>query len=255
LSREIVMSFCRLFVLCGVLSVCGQLASAGEDFAIRTQIYSGSGKTPVAENLTIFHAGKIYDFAERGPRSVTVFDTTTRRFVLAHPNRQVQTSLPADELIRFAAAELAKAKLTDNALVRFAAEPKFVESFDAASGRLSLTSPVWDYHVETQRVDDREMLKRYSEFANWFTYLNVLFRPLPPAVRLELNRVLDQHGCLPVRVVAQIKRDERVVVEQQSRHKLVAPAGAAERDRVRQWEAELADYRLVEFPAYRAGLE
>ena len=167
----------------------------------------------------------------------------------------MQTSLSADELIRFAAAEQAQALNAKNDLARFAADPKFTETFDAESGHLSLTSPVWDYFVETRRVEDREMLKRYGEFANWFTYLNALFRPLPPAVRLELNGVLDRHGCLPERVVVQIKRNDRVVVEQQSRHELIAPIGEKELQRVRDWEQEQADYRLVEFPVYRAGLK
>ncbi len=185
---------------------------------------------------------------------MTVFDTKSRQFVLARRNGQVQTTLSADELVRFAATELAQAQKADNELVRFAADPHFTESYAADTGHLSLTSAVWDYHVETRHVDDLELLKRYGEFANWFTYLNVLVRPLPPAVRLELNRVLDKHSCLPERVVVQIKRDDQVVVEQHSRHELIMPLRENELQRIRVWEEQQADYPAVEFAAYRAGL-
>jgi hypothetical protein len=236
----------------GMLAWCCPIVLA-DDFAIRTQVITGQSERSVTDNVTIFHAGKIYDFAETDPREITVFDTLTRSFILAQPQYQLQTLLSADEVLHFAAAQQARAQQSRSELVRFTANPTFAESFDAATGRLSLTSPVWDYQVETQRLENREMLKRYIEFANWYTHLNALFRPVPPAVRLELNRLLDQHESIPLRVVVRIKRAGQVVVEQQSRHQLITPLGELELARLEQWERDRTSCRTVGFAEYRAA--
>jgi hypothetical protein len=251
LSREIVMGGRWVWALSGWLACSGPLAVAGDDFAIKTQVYSGEEPQPVAEYLTIFRGDRIYDFSQTRPREVSVLDTKTRQFQLARPESRVQTSLPADELIRFAATEQTRALQSDNELVRFAADPQFRESFDAAAERLSLTSPLWDYHVETQPIDDRELLRRYSEFAVWYTYLNTLFRPLPPAVRIELNRALDRHARLPRRVVVEIKRNAQTVVRQQSRHELITRLGPDEIQQIDDWERSQASFRTVDLSTYR----
>jgi hypothetical protein len=239
-------------VVAVLLGCCCQLA-AGDDFAISTQVFAGNATKSVADNMTIFFAGKIYDFADTAPREVTVFDTTARQFILAQPDARLQTSLSAEQLLQFAAAEQARAQQSRSQLIRFAANPTFAETFDAASGRLSLTSPVWDYDVETQPIANRGLLKRYIEFANWYTYLNALFRPIPPAVRLELNRVLDQRECMPLRVAVRIKRDGKVVVEQQSRHRLIMALGEGELKRIEQWERVRTSCETVDFATYHAA--
>jgi hypothetical protein len=253
LFREIVMGGNWVWVLGGWLAGCCPLAVSADDFAIRTQVYADDNQRPVAEYLTIFQGERIYDFSQTAPREVSVLEVKNRQFQLARPDDRVQTLLSADELIRFAGAEQSKARESTNELVRFAADPQFHEAFDAASGRLSLTSPLWDYHVETQRIEDRELLRRYGEFATWYTYLNALFRPLPPAVRIELNRALDQRGCLPRRVVVEIKRNERVVVRQQSRHELITRLGPNELDQIDDWQHSQANCRSVDFTTYRAA--
>jgi hypothetical protein len=235
----------------GIAAACCQLASADESFAIRTQIYSPEQTRPVAENVTIFQAGTIYDFSDTQPATVTVFDRKSRTFTLAQCDAQIQTVLSANELVRFAATQQAEAQQSDNELVRFAADPTFAESFDADSGRLTLTSPWWDYRVATRKYDDERMRRSYAEFANWYTYLNSLFRPLPPAVRLKLNEALDQRQCLPEHVVVQIKRDGEVVMRQESRHELIAPLGERELARISAWQQQRGDLRTVDFATYR----
>ena len=239
-------------ILVGCWCCCCPLAVAVDDFAIKSQVFRGEEQEPIGENITIFRGSMIYDFNELAPHDVTVFDTKSRRFVLACPDRHVQTSLSLDDVLQFAAAEKARALGSTNEVVKFAVDPRFSESFDAPAGRLSLTSPVWDYIVDIQPVKDRELLRRYTEFANWYTFLNALFRPVPPDVRLELNRVLDQRGVLPQQVVVRIKRDQTVVVEQRSVHELVATLGPSELDRILDWEHSHKDYRSVDFSAYQA---
>lgn len=243
----------------GIAAACCQLAMAlaradETSFAIRTQVYADDSKNPVAENLTIFEADTIYDFSDLTPATVTVFDRKSRSFTLAQCEARVQTVLAASDIVRFAARQQAEAQQSTNELVRFAADPTFTESFDARSSRLSLTSPYWDYQVTTRTMDDEWMRRSYTEFANWYTYLNALFRPLPPGVRLKLNEVLDERRCLPERVVVQIKRGGRVVRRQESRHELIVPLGAGEQARVTAWYEARRAFRNVDFATYRQSL-
>jgi hypothetical protein len=240
-----------------VAAACSQLApgARGEEaFAIRTRIYADDAKQPVATNLTIFQADTIYDFNDLHPSTVTVFDRKSRTFTLAQCEARVQTVLAASDIVRFAARQQAEAQRSDNELVRFAADPTFDESFDEDSGRLSLTSAYWDYQVTTRRLDDEWMRRSYAEFANWYTYLNSLFRPLPPGVRLKLNEVLDERRSLPQRVVVQIKRGGRVIVRQESRHELVLPLTMDEHSRVTAWQEASSGFRSVDFGTYRQSL-
>jgi hypothetical protein len=239
-------------MLACVLSCCAELT--GEDFAIRTRIYARGDARPIAENLTVFQSSKIYDFQRSEPRSVSVFDVDSRRFLLAIPDEGIQTTVAADELIRFAADEQAKAAASASELVKFAANPRFEEEYQADQRRLLLTSPVWNYQVEAIATASPDVLHRYSQFANWFTYLNAMFSPLPPAVRLELNRSLDRHACLPSRVIVQVKRDGKVLIERESRHELIAALGPDQRQPISDWLSQQPDLRYVDFATYRQSL-
>ncbi len=245
------MDFRPLMRLGLALLLLGQGRALGEDFAIRTEVIDPRDQTTLAENLTVFQAGKIYDFMMSEPRAVTEFDTDARRFVLADRALGIRTALSADELVRFAATEHAKAMESSSPLIRFAANPRFEETYDAKAGTISLTSPHWDYEVTGSKWDDPEKLRRYGEFANWYTYLNAMFSPFPPGLRLELNRTLDRRAWWPQHVLVRIKRDNRVVTTRASRHHLISPLTEVERELVQAWQAEQAKLEFADFVAYR----
>ena len=134
-----------------------------------------------------------------------------------------------------------------NPLVRFAAEPDFTERFDPATSQLELLSPFWDYQVTTTAAPDVDRSQQYQLFAHWYTHLNALFRPLPPGVRLRLNECLAEQERLPVRVVARVKQEGKVVVEQESRHQMIWTLSDRERQKVQEWEARQSAYRQVAF--------
>lgn len=230
--------------------ICATTLQAG-DFAIRTRTGDQGQATAMSENLTVFQGGKIYDFQLTHPHSVSVFDVERRQFLLALPDEGIQTTVGADELVRFAADEQTKASSSKNELVRFSANPRFKEEFDAASGRLRLSSAVWDYEVETTPSQDPAFSRQYSEFANWFTYLNAMFSPLPPAIRLELNQVLDRHQRLPRQVSVRVKRPGKRDVERQSRHELIMSLGAGETQPITTWQSQQPSLRYVDFASYR----
>jgi hypothetical protein len=225
---------------------------AASDFAIQTQVYEGNRPELVAENLTVFSGPMIYDFGLTPPERVAVLDTATRQFHLACPEQRIQTLISADQLLRFVAAEHSAAETSANELVRFAAAPTFTRSFDPASGQLGLSSPCWDYQVQTLAAEDETQLDRYLQFAHWFTYLNALFRPIPPGVRLQLNQALHDYQRLPSRVVVRIKREGQVVLEQESRHQMIGQLSDRERKRIERWDQQQPQCHLLSVQQYRS---
>lgn len=222
-----------------------------ETFAIHTQVYSDGEKAPVAENVTIFEDERIVDFLVTEPTRVTVFEIPSRKFTLALNGAKKKTVLTAEELIRFAATEQTRALESNSELVRFAASPSFRESFNDKTGVLTMTSPHWDYHVNTSRDVSPTVLDRYSEFANWYTHLNALFRPVPPGVRLELNRALAQHACLPTRVAVRIKRSGRTQHEQESKHQLIHSLTDNETKLLADWKLNEPKMEAVSLDQFR----
>jgi len=221
-----------------------------ETFAIHTTVHSRGESKPAAEHITVFTDGQIVDFLLSDPERVTQFDSASRQFILAIPGEKKKTTLSAEELIQFAATEQGRAEASSSELIRFAAKPAFREQFDRDAGTLSLTSPHWDYLVQTSRDASPDTLARYGEFANWYTNLNALFRPIPPAVRLELNRVLDRHGCLPTQVRVRIKRDGQVIQEQESHHELVPHLTQREDELLARWKKAAPTCESVPLPEF-----
>ena len=96
------MSFCSSFSGPGIVDL------RAEDFAIATQVFEGGRQAPLAENLTVFQANRIYDFALTAPQRGTVFDAAAGLFRLTDEGSQTQTTLTVDELLQFVAAEQAR---------------------------------------------------------------------------------------------------------------------------------------------------
>ena len=221
-----------------------------EDFVIETEIFVAGQNGVQASNLTIFQDDRVYDFSTLPDQSVTIFDPKSKRFTVADSKNRIQASLTVEELIRFVAATQTRAAGLDVELIRFAANPDFDVEFDESSGDLQLSSPLWIYRVQTMRASDSQ-LQRYNEFAKWFTQLNALFRPLPPNIRMRLNEELEKRGRLPIRVAVEIKKNGKVIVSQQSQHRLLTQLSLKQSNRLSQWQIERGSYQPIPFLEYQ----
>lgn len=240
----------QLFHAFTLAAIASHSAQAAE-FAIESAVFIGDDPKPFATNVTVFADGMIYDFAVQPDDRVTVLDGQAKRFLLADTRKQTQSSLTVDELIRFVAAQKQAATESKNALIRFAAAPKFETAFNEKTGQLSLSSEHWDYRVETTPISEPTLGDQYNEFAKWFTQLNALFRPIPPAVRMELNRELKSRDRLPMRVTVHIKQNGRTSVRQESRHRLITNLTQRERQMLKNWKDRKAKYLRVPFHEFR----
>ncbi len=165
---------------------------AGEAFRIRTKVFVGDVKEPVSKSTTLFQNGVVYDFLEQ-PEQTAVFrkpmGDKPGRFVLLNNKHRVQTEIATDKLsdamkkLREWAAE------QQNPFLRFAANPRFDETFDRESGKLVLTSQFETYTVDTSPASlHQDSMGDYREFLDWYTQLNTLLTsPIPPNPRMQLN--------------------------------------------------------------------
>ena len=244
------MSFFRFLVaIVGFVMIAANVVSA-EDFAIETTVYSGDETKPTASYLTIFYEQKIYDVCEVPNPTTIVFDRTSRDFQIANSAAAMRSSITSEELMRLAASLREQAKEARDPLIRFAVDPKFKCDFDKAKRHLSMTSDVWDYHVDVRIEQDPQVLARYREFADWFSYLNSAFRPLPPGLRLELNGMLQRYQAIPEKVVVHVKRTGD---KQRSEHRWVQPLGSRELEAVEKWSSLKETLPAVNFAKYHAA--
>ncbi len=180
-----------------------QLCSA-QELRIETELFAENEEEPLSRTVTLFDSNTVYDFTENPP-AIAVFRPPTAshagQFILLDLQSEKRTEVSTeritgliDKLVRWAGEQ-------NDPLLKFSADPKFDESYDASTGMLSLTSDLWNYHVATVPADDPTTLKRYREFTDWYTKLNTMMHSTPPpGPRLELNKALEKHSVVPVEI-------------------------------------------------------
>ncbi len=183
----------------------------GEDFRVETKVFNGKDAKPASENLTLFCAGKVYDFLsepagdEKGAvehKQISILDAHANRMVLLDPDRHVRTELKCDRLIEITGSLKAVAVQSNNAFLRFAAEPKFSETVGSTGDELTFSSPVMTYRVRTKKANSSEAVRQYCEFCDVYARLNVATSPgaPPPFPRLALDEALGKRELVPSEV-------------------------------------------------------
>ena len=154
------------------------MARAG-DFRVDTDVFvDRNEEKPVAETLTLFSQGVVYDFILNGSEEITVLDIRHGRIVLLDAERRVKTELTTDQLIEFSAKiKTLSQDEKQNALF----SPQFTTRFDEESGELELVSPRLTYRATGIRPKLAAAPRQFREFADWYARLNAI-RPgnLPP---------------------------------------------------------------------------
>jgi hypothetical protein len=186
-----------------VLAFAGGLAQSpaarGQEFRIETKIYSGEkAEAPQSESLTLYAQGVVYDFLLPSPGEIAVFKPSAGekpgRFILIDPARGIRTELSTDEILTYLTEMQRIAAEQKDPLLRFAADPKFDETYNTSTQILTLVSDVMRYELKTQPAKD-EGLTPYREFCDWYARLGAMthVRSLPPMARLAVNAALFNH--------------------------------------------------------------
>jgi len=199
------MSVSRSLMLLAVLLSLSLVTTlqAGE-LRIESDVYSGDAEESISHTITLFDSGTVYDFVDQS-QQVAVFrlPTSSRpgQFILLDLQSKRRTEVTTDK-IEALMEKLSKWALKqEDTMLKFSAQPKFEETFEAGTGRLTLDSSQWNYTVATVPAEDDQTLSHYRQFMDWYTRLNVMMHGSPPpGPRLALNAALEKHGVVPVEI-------------------------------------------------------
>jgi hypothetical protein len=236
--------------------------SAAQEFRVDTELFIGDEKEPVAETLTIFSQGLVYDFLIGGPEEITMLDTVRGRLTLLDPARKVRCGLGVQELLDQTLSLETRAAESKDALFMFAAAPQFEAKAEEYTEngqqfvRLNLTAQAMDYAVVARPAERPEAVHAFRYFADQFARLNSL-RPgnLPPGARLDLNRAMAERKLLPLEITRTIPAanplGRKLVVR--SRHLVNWSLSGEDRKKIDRAGTCLAEFASVSFDEYRAS--
>ncbi len=74
-------------------------ATFGQDFRIDTEVFVDGRKEPIAESLTLFVEGRIFDFGS-AESEIALIDRAHGQMTLLDPVRKKQTSLAAPDALQ-----------------------------------------------------------------------------------------------------------------------------------------------------------
>lgn len=208
-------------MLCLAVAVCALFpaqVTRGQDLRVYTSVvnvsHEGESPTILSSSLTLFHAGKVYDYMEE-IGEVVIYEPSHHRFIILGKDFSA-TEVPFAELNHFLEAaqqesvkyirELASKNSEENArlaaTIRFQLQPDFQKNFLEESQTLQFRGSSMNYDVRTGAAPSPEVVNRYLDYADWAARLNYVLHPHSafPAPRLSLNEALRKRKLLPVQV-------------------------------------------------------
>lgn len=210
-------------------------------------------RAPVlSRSLTLFHAGKVYDYISE-LREVTIFEPSHRRFTVLNESAAAYAVISQDEVRRFLslaeerARELASDLVRSNVpqqvqavdLLHFQLHPEFATEYDAATRRLKLDSTLMTYDVVGAEPPRGSVLDFYLRYADAMAEFNAVLHPqsLLPGPRLELNNELRKQNLLPVSVRRKVQLDQKL--ELLAEHEWKWALTEHDRQFINRWETQI----------------
>ena len=273
------MTTLRLWPLAAVLAGFFTASAAAQEFRIYTRVMlenpagtaSASSKPQViARSLTLFHAGKVYDYID-SVGEVIVFEPGQRRFLILNVNREAATSVNFDELhnllkvarngteakIEQLEEEADEKSRTAAAQLRFQLAPDFEESWDAGSRRLTMSGRFLRYSALCAVEESpQEVVDTWLRYADAMARLNYVLHPgaLFPEARLAVNASLAKRRKLPVEVELMTNADTNIHLR--ARHEIHWELDAKDRNQIQSWETlvNARTPKLLSFKDYQRAV-
>ncbi|MEX2288639.1 MAG: hypothetical protein WD648_16195 [Planctomycetaceae bacterium] len=246
------------------------VTARAQDFEVYTRVYDESAaagdakatsgrKSPIARSLTMFHAGKAYDYIEAiGEVVVIDFDPAMPHYMLLSTRRELATSVHFEEVkntlqvaARVADESIQRMETQGElqnpeaiGLHRFQRAPAFEETFDAKSRRLTLSSPFLRYDVACQEPVEPAFVDAYLRYADAICRLNYILYPslVYPESRLALNEALRLRKTLPTEVRLRLNLTNPVSLR--AEHKITWKLDRTDRRNIGEWETMLNSKRI-----------
>lgn len=257
---------CRMLLL--LLCWFASLATVrAQDFSVYTNIYDehasakGPAKAqPIARSLTLFHAGKVFDFPNG--TQVTIFEPAHEQFTIIDNPRKLMTTITFDEIQTLIHQHQTSTEVYAKRMLKdrfpeagkkaphflFQLAPKFQEAYDAEKHLLTLKSPQLNYEVKCDESQPPEVIEVYLRYADWASRLSYLSRPhaLLPGPRLALDEVLRRRNLLPTEVV--LRSEPFPALHLKAVHTFTWRFDATNRRTITDWEDRSKSRELERVP-------
>ncbi len=255
-----------------LLSFLACAAAPAQDMRVYTTVNDvsreGAASRAVSHSLTLFHAGKVYDYMEE-VGEVVIFEPDQHRFIIlsrgyaatevpfSELNHDLETA--HDESLRYLeklARENDPKSARMSTAIRFQLQPEFQETFDAGQQRLSLSGACLSYAARTAAVDNPAAVRQYLDYADWAARLNYVLHPHSafPESRLKLNEALRQRDRLPTQVDLTLQLNEPLKLR--AAHTFSWEFQSVDRKHINHWDRMLHSdqVRWMTFREYQQQL-
>ncbi len=250
--------------------------ASAQDLKVLTRVYEqrptpagGVRDEPRSVALTIFHAGRVYDYID-SVGEVIVFEPTENRFTIMSSNRSLMTTVDFDEVrqtLKVAKSEAEKhldvlASQHGGALPASAAgivaqfSPGFDETWKPQARELIMANPHLEYRVLCVETDDGTLNETYLHYADWIARLNFALHPqsMYPEARIRLNEALRRRRLLPVEVRLTLQGEQRRQLR--AEHKLTWKLDSTDRSLINEWSSRMtkSEMQRVSFQEYQKAM-
>ena len=231
----------------------------GQELHFYTKVYdlSSKAKKPpvIARSLSLFHAGKVYDYVE-SIGEVTIFEPVKNRFLILDTKRDILTVADLDEIkhhlkVAHQVTEDHIQKLQQRKYnhqkdeqdamqvakhLTFQLKPTFQIEHDTASNRITLKGTGIQYIASSAKNDSKEVVNAFLKYTDWTARLNYVLHPgaVFPASRIVLNEQLKKHQSIPTSV--ELKTDK---VHLSAEHQVHWNLDARDRSLIHRWNQQL----------------
>ena len=115
------------------------------------------------------------------------------------PIRKVKAEVKGERLAALSVELRGWCERQTDPMLKFAAEPRFDETMDEATGEMVFTSSLMTYRIKPMKSDTEVISRQYLEFSDSYARLNSLTNPgsLPPFPRLAVNEALFRSRSIP----------------------------------------------------------
>ncbi|WP_437187459.1 hypothetical protein SH668x_000855 [Planctomicrobium sp. SH668] len=245
LSRPLVSTVALFICIVGFNSASAQNMRV---YTSVSEVSKPASPRVISRSLTLFHAGKVYDYMEDSGE-VVIFEPVHHRFVIISKS-STATEVPFSEInhhLESAKLEslsyLDRLKPLENpkdarlqALVRFQLSPEFNETKDTDKNLIEMKSEHLNYQVKTAKIDTPQLARQYLDYTDWAARLNFVMRPNStyPEARLKLNETLRRDDLLPTQVDLELMMAEPVKLR--ADHQFSWEFLSADRTQINKWE-------------------
>lgn len=229
-----------------------------QDFKIYTSISDETNPqvkpTVVARSLTMFRAGKVYDYMDHLGELV-VFEPALNRFVVLNGGLALKTEVTfpllnqhlsvseqkAAQLLAIPAGQPDAISAADATFLKFQLHPVFQIAGKADEGVLTMSSPQLTYQVKYSKDVTQETLGVYYHYIDWMARLNRILHPqaMFPQPRLVVNQELKKRGVMPISVTLRMSHPQQIQLK--ADHSIQWELDEHARAWINDWETLLKD--------------